>query len=58
VNSIPLLLVIYACIQMGFGLGSAAAFLFVIWPHIREQARLGKKISDLLDFYNRFNKEL
>ena len=30
-------------------LGGAAAFLFVIWPSIRRQNRLGNRIEDLIN---------
>jgi hypothetical protein len=36
-------------VQMVFAVGSAAAFLGVIWPAIRQQQRLGQKMEELLD---------
>jgi hypothetical protein len=36
-------------VQIGIFVCSAWAFLFVIWPAIRQQQRMGRKLEELLD---------
>ena len=49
-SNLPALIILYACIQMLFGLGSAAAFIFVVWPHLRRADKVGKQFSEWLNF--------